>query len=104
MWFRKLKKYIRSSLDLCEIDGVEAMTSTTVPEICSDEGAEEKEQEEAVSDASDGNDFDDNNADTEKQEASMGSEAKLSKRQLRKMKKKENTLKYRAEKRSVLKL
>ena len=77
------------------------MTSITTPENISDEGAEEKEQEEETSNASDDNDFDDNNADTEKQVASMGSETKLSKRQLRKMKKKENTLKYRAEKRSV---
>ena len=77
------------------------MTSTTDPEICLDEGAEEKEQEEAASTASDDNDLDDNNADTEKQVASMGSETKLSKRQMRKIKKKENTLKYRAEKRSV---
>ena len=77
------------------------MTSTTAPEICSDEGTADKEQEEAACTASDDNDLDDNNADTEKQVASMGSETKLSKRQLRKMKKKENTLKYRAEKRSV---
>ena len=78
------------------------MTSTTAPEICSDEGAEEKEQDEAASNGSDDNNFDDHNADTDKQVASMGSDTKLSKRQLRKMKKKENTLKYRAEKRSVL--
>ena len=68
-------------------------TSTATQEVRSGEGCEEKEPEEVLSNASDDDNADDN-VNTEKQE-----ETKLSKRQLRKMRKKENALKYRAEKR-----
>ena len=75
-------------------DSSEMTTSNSTQEACSGEGSEQKEPGKEPSTTSDNDNDNNDSGNTEK-----GGETKLSKRQLRKIRKEENALKYRAEKR-----